>query len=1203
MKKIVKLLNNFSMSKKIILFCCFIFIALFITYKLPSLAKYNNRVEINEISAWDGSVATSYNSGSGSETDPYIISNASEFAFFIKMANENDYSNTYFKVTKNIKLNEGLFGYENDSLTYKINDNVYYINKFSNDYYSDPLFSNQKNGIINNLTSIKQFNGNIDFDFHSIYGIYITSNSEDNISLFNNLTGTIKNLYIDNALVYGGINSSILANNVSSANVNNVVVSGYVIGKSVDIEKSLDISLDNVSYGVGTHLLNIDKEVYGEVISSKLTGEYSSNYDNSLYNVMINNNKVLNGVIDINLGNNLSNLSFVISSSYNDLNVEFTNLKYTVVRKYGVGSGIANYVNNSVIDKVVNKSYVSAYSVSSSIINVMNNSSLLNSYNLGLIESNDISAGLVGIINNSVNNIISSSYNLSNVSSSKSAGLIGLINDSTVSINKVFDASESLNRIYNSNNSILNISNSYYYYGNNYDNKFVYTLKDSFYDKNFMKTLGFNEFTDKTNLQNNPDYIWVYGYNQLPVLYIDDFNNIASIHASSYTWNNFSDELDKINFKNNIMFSIEENELSVIKSKYYYISNEVLSYDDLNNLSEWNLYENVLTLNDDNTYIIYSKIVDNNDNIFYMNSDILLLDTTAPTGELSVLNKIYNSNFDTLDNIYIGTSFDVSIKYADNLSGIKNVSYYISNSIISRDSLSNISDWKIYSEPFTILDKGSYIIYFKLEDNNGNVSYINTDFINYNGYTNDKIFIGKNPNNYLSDVININNKSIITLNYSFYSDNIVNGDNSHKIVSNILFPVGTILKIFDNVNNKVYQYKIETSNDIFNYQKNCNLNNCKSEYSFSLFKEVGGSNKYFTESNYVNGNKINENFTIQIDLSETDFINNYIDVLVYIELFNKNGDVIRSSLINQVNKFNIYSTINYENTNGSLYITSNYNNEYLNINSDLSTDITLNTGIMYKKINNLDIFDTKYEDMNLGLNIKLIDSNNKVVEKNNLKNVIFEYANQEYVFGNNNEVNIDLGNGIESSTNILSIITSTDNNSLVSGYYNLILTLYASYNKYTYTELSDKYIVIPVYVSNQQVNSNYGFDVYIDDNDRVISQSLNDKTLSFNIIQYNIINPSIKVSLYKKDLLTAYDQSYSIVNIQDYVYDNLTLYDGYKYNAINSPLVYDGTKNTYNNFELNLILNNFEKTGYKFVFDIYDGNKKIGSIEKKIIIK
>lgn len=1203
MKKNVKLLNNFSMPKKIILFCCFIFIALFVTYKLPSLARYNNRVEINEISTWDGFVATSYNSGSGSENDPYIISNASEFAYFIKMANENDYSNTYFKVTKNIKLNEGLFGYENDLLTYKISDTIYYINKFSNDYYSDKLFSSQKIGIINNLTSVKQFNGHIDFDFHSVYGIYITSNSEDNIALFNNLTGTIKNLYIDNALIYGGINSSILANNVSSANINNVVVNGYVFGKTEDIEKSLEISLDNVSYGVGSHLLNIDEPIYGEVVSSKLTGEYSSNYDNSLFTVMINNNMVQNGAIDINLGTNLSNLSFVIESSYSDLNVSFSNLKYTVVRKYGVGSGIANYVDNSVIDKVINKSYVSAYTISSSIINIMSNSSLLNSYNIGLIESNDISAGLVGVINNSVNNIISFSYNLSNISSNRSAGLVGIIDNSTVSIDKVFDASESLNRIYNSNNSILNISNSYYYYGNNYDNKFIYTLKDNFYDKNFMKILGFNEFTDKTNLQNNPDYIWTYGYNQLPVLYIDDFNSIASIHVSSYVWNNFSDELNKINFKNNIMFSIEENELSVIKSKYYYVSNEILSYDELNNISDWTVYENVLTLNEDNTYIIYSKIVDNNDNIFYMNSDILLLDTNAPTGEISVLNKTYNSYFDTLDNIYSGTSFEVSIEYSDNLSGIDSVSYYISNSIMSKESLDNLSNWTTYNDPFIISDKGVYVIYFKLEDINGNISYINTDFINYNGYMNDKIVIGKNPDNYVSDIFNINNRSIITLNYSFSSDNLVSGDNNHKIVSNILFPIGTILRIFDNNNNKVYQYKIETSNDIFNYQNNCSLNNCKSEYSFDLFKEVGGSNKYFIESNYINENQINENFTIQIDLSETDFTNNYMDVLVYIELFNENGDVIRSSLINQVNKFNIYSIINYENTNADLYITSDYNNGYLNINSDLTTDITLNTGITYKKINNLDIFDTKYEDMNLGLNIKLVDANNVLVEKNNLKNIIFEYDNQEYVFDNNNEVNIDLGNGINNSTDILSIITSTDNNSLVSGYYNFIVTLYTSYNKYNYTELSDKYIVIPVYVSNQQISSNYGFDIYIDDNDRVISQSLNNKTLSFDIIQYNVVNPSIKVSLYKKDLLTAYDQSYSLVNIQDYISDSLTIYDGYKYNAINSPLVYDGTKNTYNNFQVNLILNNFEKTGYKFVFDIYDGNKKIGSIEKKIVIK
>ena len=55
--------------------------------------EYQNYVNLedlfNKIQTWDGSVATSYNSGSGTEEDPYIISDASEFAFFATSIDEN----------------------------------------------------------------------------------------------------------------------------------------------------------------------------------------------------------------------------------------------------------------------------------------------------------------------------------------------------------------------------------------------------------------------------------------------------------------------------------------------------------------------------------------------------------------------------------------------------------------------------------------------------------------------------------------------------------------------------------------------------------------------------------------------------------------------------------------------------------------------------------------------------------------------------------------------------------------------------------------------------------------------------------------------------------------------------------------------------------------------------------------------------------
>ena len=52
-----------------------------------------------------------------------------------------------------------------------------------------------------------------------------------------------------------------------------------------------------------------------------------------------------------------------------------------------------------------------------------------------------------------------------------------------------------------------------------------------------------------------------------------------------------------------------------------------------------------------------------------------------------------------------------------------------------------------------------------------------------------------------------------------------------------------------------------------------------------------------------------------------------------------------------------------------------------------------------------------------------------------------------------------------------------------------------------------------------------------------------------------------------------------------------------------NPLQYNGTNASYNNFELDLIHENFENTGYKLVFELYDGDTKVGTIEKKIILK
>ena len=71
---------------------------------------------------------------------------------------------------------------------------------------------------------------------------------------------------------------------------------------------------------------------------------------------------------------------------------------------------------------------------------------------------------------------------------------------------------------------------------------------------------------------------------------------------------------------------------SGINKIYYYISNEALTEDEIKALDEtsWAEYNNKFSINPDNTYVIYAKVVDKAGNTTYISTDGLVLDGTAP---------------------------------------------------------------------------------------------------------------------------------------------------------------------------------------------------------------------------------------------------------------------------------------------------------------------------------------------------------------------------------------------------------------------------------------------------------------------------------------------------------------------------------------------------------------------------------------------
>ena len=194
-----------SKNNKIIYLVLGIVFVLLLTFNLPTFARFKNR-NTSYSNVWSGMVATQYKSGDGTENDPYIISNCEELAYFSSQLENNNYEDVYFKISSDLLINDGIFKYEDDLIKYIINDTTYYVS--DDKYYDNSDYLGEPVGSINVFPSLSGFEGILDGDYHTIYGYYSDS------ALFNDLSGEVSSLYLENSLVSGTGNISIFTDNL-----------------------------------------------------------------------------------------------------------------------------------------------------------------------------------------------------------------------------------------------------------------------------------------------------------------------------------------------------------------------------------------------------------------------------------------------------------------------------------------------------------------------------------------------------------------------------------------------------------------------------------------------------------------------------------------------------------------------------------------------------------------------------------------------------------------------------------------------------------------------------------------------------------------------------------------------------------------------------------------------------------------------------
>lgn len=1152
-----KIFNNSNKVKYLLILCG---ISLLMFAFLPTFGRYKNRTSFYELVEWDGTVASDYRSGSGSEFDPYVISNGNELAYFAEQLKYTDYSGIYFELSNDIVLNKGLIDYDG-TISYSVDDSIYQIDEFTNKY---------NGGKVNLFESLRNFNGHLNGNFYRIYGLYITSSDSENLALFESIGGSIKDLYISNSLVYGGYNTAMLAIDSDGAEISNVMIDGFVVGNQNDFNKKFEI--DSISTGN-----SIDLSTYNSVgtfVSSSLKGTFESTEENKL---TINNQEFGVGEFEIELGDTkLDNIDYSV------LNEEYTlsNLEYTIVSETGIASSFVVNAINTEFTNVVNKAYVYSNKVSSAFVySSSDNLKLINAYNNGNIESKDKAYGLISYIN-SGNVELNRVYN-TDVSDSL---LIGKVNNGSVSINNSFVTNEGY-LIDEVSGGTVSVENSYSLNtdtvrNGNITGEFIVKTPEELQGS----SLGFSEFISFVDMQTNSDNVWVNENGGYPILFIDDLNRpAASINVSVYSWNTLAHDLDDHKFASDFTFSITTTDvLADVDSIEYYLhkGTNALTLEEINNIDDWEKYSDIVTINEEGSYVIYAKIsADNKDT--YINSDLLIINPENTIANATLGNYKWSSVVDVPKYIYLDESDKVVINVNEEFVNIENVSYYITSDILKETELEALSEvWMTYNDGVTINSNNNNIVYFKIIDNNGYTSYISTDYLTLDGYTMKDIVVGRNIAS--NDGVNITNKSRISFEYSYVDSNLFIEGYNHNIVSNIILPEKTHITLIDNINNKVYKYKTDSSS--YGYDDV----NKRAVYSLNKFNEIGTlETLLLNESVYVG--TINEDFKIIIDFKDTTFDKDYENVNILFEVTDSEGKKVIPTLKSSVKSFNIYSG------NSRLKINSDFNG-FIDYNKDNSNSINFDINLVHPKVDDETVYDSTYQDKKYGIEVRMIDNDTgSIMGKNYLSNIQFKYNDKVYMPYSNGIVNINLDDN--TSGNL--VIDTYINNNKITGNYSFYVCPYNSYDGINYNLVNlTECINVPLnIVDNYKVD--YNFEINIKGEDRIFIKD-KDKTLNFEMLyQSEIENPQIRVSLYEKKELTAYDQSYSLVDLGEYIYDELSLIDNKTY-RLTEDIV---SSSEYENYSLSFKNSMFKLNGYKLVFDLYDGNIKVGTIEKKFIVK
>lgn len=560
---------------------------------------------------------------------------------------------------------------------------------------------------------------------------------------------------------------------------------------------------------------------------------------------------------------------------------------------------------------------------------------------------------------------------------------------------------------------------------------------------------------------------------------------------------------------------------------------------------------------------------------------LMSFDNNAPLVTIKLLDYEWNDYND--DSLKVTESSFLIVDCFDNESDILKIEYFIGNRLYSLSEIDDLS-FQLYEDNIILDENGQYYIIFKATDVVGNIKIVTTDLITVEGYN---LVISDIYNNSLSEYNNqISTNSLIKYKYTRtypMDEYIYDLETKYMLESSTEIPDGTSIKIVDNINEVIYVYNVDN--------KDLVIDNNNYFYDLSLFNQIG-QDSYFDNKvwNYYQNNMIKEDFDIVFDFKKVDIDKNYEFKINLINIYDLN--IVTTTYTNVNNSFIL---ARYDDNNNEIdytYKISTDYNSYLELNKVSEYNINLVNSITYSKLNNKNIYDSRMFNDEKYLLFKILDDRENVVLGNLINNLVVSYDGIEYYSNRDGYIKVPFTND-----NInLTLNTYYNINDIVNGTYYLKISSCNSF-KCSVDE------TIPINILNEISNVDCNYFIDIDNLDRLINKKSgitanNDSSMDIRVnYNCNLISPNIRVKLYRKLNFDSDNQVYELIDLSEYIYNNLEKVNDYEYYFVKE--LFD---NNINN-DLDLIINNYQYGGYKLIFELYDGNTLIGEDSKTFIVK